>query len=491
MRIPFFGPSYESAAQMETQTCVNLYFEKNEGGQGEQGSFIGTPGTSILIGSSDAIGSGGMRGILVDGDYIYMVCDNAVSRSNSLFSNGTIIGYISSGEGPVSMASNGLQIAVAHSGGISVYTIATGDFELVADSPVNSVLGYIDSYILAISTDGTFFWTDIGEATVIDGLSFASAEGSPDDLVSLIVDHREVWLFGTESTEIWGSSGDAEQPFTRTGNAFIEHGCAAKFSPAKINNTVVWLGRDRNGQGIVFQADGYSPQRISTHGIEHQFDSYSTIDDAIGMTYQLGGHAFYILTFPTADKTWQYDFSTGVWSELRYKAPDTGNFSRHHMNCIAYWQGKHVIGANYAGFLFWYNPEEYSDECPSGASFLKSGNRAAIYRERGFIIPLSENKFRRHNAAELMCEVGVGNSDYTDLSGSDVSSNSYSPQVWLERSRDYGRTWSSCGDRAIGEAGAYATRVIWRRLGLHRHASYRVCMTDPVECIWYGVEASA
>lgn len=490
MRIPFFGPSYQSKAQMETQTCVNLYFEKNEGGEGEQGSFIGTPGTRLLIGSSGTIGSGGMRGILVDGDYIYMVCDNAVSRANSFSSNGTIIGYISSGTGPVSMCSNGLQIAIGHGAGMSVYTISTGAFTFVTDSPIDSILGYIDSYILAISTNGTFFWTDIGQATVIDGLSFASAEGSPDDLVSLLVDHREVWLFGTESTEIWGSSGDAEQPFTRTGNAFIEHGCAAKFSPAKINNTVVWLGRDRNGQGIVLQADGYSPQRISTHGIENQFDSYTTLDDAIGMTYQLGGHAFYILTFPTANKTWQYDFSTGIWSELKYKAPDTGQFARHHMNNIAFFLGKHVIGANYAGFLLWYNPDEYTDEAISGVSFNDSGTRAAIYRERGFIVPLSANKFQRHNSAELMCETGVGlNFAYADDGVYGI--NGADPQVWLERSRDYGRTWVSCGTRDLGGPGAYATRVIWRRLGLHRHASYKVCMTDPVKCVWYGIEANA
>lgn len=489
MKIPFFGPSYESTAQMETQTCVNLYLEKNEGGQGEEASYIGTPGTRLMIGASDTIGSGGMRGILVDGDYIYMVCDNAVSRSSSITATGTIIGYISSGEGPVSMTSNGLQIAIAHSAGISVYTISTGVFADVLDAPVDSVLGYIDSYILAISTNGTFFWTDIGEATVIDGLSFASAEGSPDDLVSLIVDHREVWLFGTDSTEIWGSSGDAEQPFIRTGNAFIEHGCAAKFSPAKINNTVVWLGRDGNGQGIVLQADGYTPIRISTHGIEYQLSTYSTISDAIGMTYQLGGHAFYVLTFPTADKTWQFDFSTGVWSELRYTVPNTGEHKRHHMNNIAFWQGRHVIGANYAGFLLWLNPDEYTDEASFGASWSDGGARAAIYRERGFIVPPSGNKWQRHISAQLMCEVGVG-LPYAYVDDGVYGLNGASPVVWLERSRDYGRTWVNCGNRGIGGAGAYQTRVIWRRLGTHRHASYRVCMTDPVKCVWYGVEAN-
>ena len=489
MRIPFFGPSYESKAQLQTQQLINLYYERNESGQGEEGSYIGTPGTSILIGAHNGDLSGPMRGMLVTGGYLYMVCGNTVSRSNDLNTNGTIIGYITSGTGPVSIASNGLQVSVAHSAGVSVYDIETGDFALVSDSPVNSILGYLDSYILATSTNGTFFWSNIGDASVIDGLSFASAEGSPDDLVSLIVDHRELWLFGETSTEIWGSSGDPEQPFTRTGNAFIEHGCAAKFSPAKINNTVVWLGRDDKGQGIVLQADGYSPQRISTHGIEHQLAQYSTIDDAIGMTYQLGGHAFYVLTFPTADKTWQYDFSSGVWNELSYKAPDTGNFSRHHANCIAFFQNKHVIGANFAGFVFWLDPNNYTDYAPSGQSFNDGGPRAAIYRARSFIIPNQNNKFIRHKSAELFCDVGVGLPASAPDDGI-YGVNGASPKVWLERSSDYGQTWVYCGDRDIGAAGAFKTRVIWRELGTHRHAAYKVCMTDPVKCVWYGVEAN-
>jgi len=45
--------------------------------------------------------------------------------------------------------------------------------------------------------------------TTIDPLYFAAAEGSPDNLVTLIVDHREIWLFGTNSVEVWYDAGTA------------------------------------------------------------------------------------------------------------------------------------------------------------------------------------------------------------------------------------------------------------------------------------------
>lgn len=495
MKVPFFGPSYQArAVPMDVQTCINLYYEGNEGGQGEEGAFIGTPGTSIACAANTTFFQGPTRGILAANNLLYTVSGAYVGsidydKATATYTTNIPVGTIPDGTDPVSMADNGLQLAVAHSGGISVYTYATGAFTLVADSPVNSVIGYIDSYILAISTKGTFFWSNIANASVFDGLSFASAEGSPDGLVSLIVDHREVWLFGERTTEVWGSSGDPEQPFTRTGNAFLEHGCAAKFSPAKINNTVIWLGADANGDSIVFLAAGYAPQRISTHALEYEFSTYSTIADAIGMTYQIEGHSFYVLTFPTADKTWQYDFSTSLWSRLAYKKVKQGTLHRHAMSCIAFFKGKHLIGQWNKGIILDYShayKTDYLLHGYDGVSWTVGTNQVSIYRERSFMVPDNENRRTRHNYLELKAEFGVGLDGSYDGDGL-YGINGQRPTVWLDRSLDYGRTWVNCGTRELGGVGEYQRRAIWRRLGIHRHAAYRVCMTDPVKCVWMNV----
>ena len=95
----------------------------------------------------------------------------------------------------------------------------------------------------------------------------ARAEGAPDQLISVNVDHREAWLFGTGTTEVWYNAGTADFPLQRIQGAFNELGCAAVYSVAKLDNTLFWLGADARGRGIVYQATGYRGERISTHAV--------------------------------------------------------------------------------------------------------------------------------------------------------------------------------------------------------------------------------
>ncbi|NBV89482.1 MAG: hypothetical protein EBR88_08245, partial [Betaproteobacteria bacterium] len=115
-------------------------------------------------------------------------------------------------------------------------------------------------------------------------------------LVALIIDHREAWLFGTNSVEVWYDSGAAQFPLERIQGAYNELGCAAPYSAAKMDNGLFWLGSDARGGGMVYRANGYTGQRISTHAVEYAIQSYANISDAIGYTYQQDGHSFYVLT---------------------------------------------------------------------------------------------------------------------------------------------------------------------------------------------------
>jgi hypothetical protein len=97
--------------------------------------------------------------------------------------------------------------------------------------------------------------------------------------------------------------------------AFIQHGCAAKYSVAQMGDALFWLSQDKQGGNVVLKGQGYQAERISTHAIEVAIASYAVKSDAIGYTYQQEGHQFYVLTFPTADRTWVYDLVTGEWHE--------------------------------------------------------------------------------------------------------------------------------------------------------------------------------
>jgi hypothetical protein len=71
----------------------------------------------------------------------------------------------------------------------------------------------------------------------------------------------------------------------------------------------------RAAKGIVYRANGYTAQRISTHAVEWQIQQYGNLSDAIAYTYQQDGHSFYVLIFPSANTTWVFDVATSLWHE--------------------------------------------------------------------------------------------------------------------------------------------------------------------------------
>jgi hypothetical protein len=397
----------------------------------------------------------------VVGDTLYEISSAGVATSR---------GTLSTSSGTVSMADNGLMVAIVD--GLEGYrfTLATDLFETIVDPdwPRADVIAFQDGYfVLNDVGTGTFFITSL-YSTDVDPLDFASAEGAPDDLISLICDHREIWLFGDNSTEVWFNSGAADFPFERINGAFIEQGCAAAHSVAKADNSVFWLSRDKRGQGHVMRAQGYQPQIVSTRAVEFAIDSYSTIDDAIAYTYQQEGHTFYVLTFPTANATWCLDVTTGLWHERMYW---DGAENRHRGNAYAFAFGRHLVGDHTNGKIYELDLDTYTDD---GAE-IRAIRRTQHQHAQG----------RRLFWASLQIDIESGVGLVTGQ-GSD-------PQMMLRWSDDGGKTWSSEHWRDMGAIGEYARRVIWRRLGQSFNRVYEVVISDPVKRViidaWADVEA--
>lgn len=277
----FIGAAYaDRSSNVEAQECINLFLEAGPDGRT---ALLGTPGLLLFA----VLGSGPVRGaykiatgdvIAVSGSGVYRVQKNAVV---------TLLGTIGTSTGPVSMSDNGQQCVIVD-GSANGYqvTIATYVFAPIVDA---AFYGADNVYFL----DGRFVFNRPGTGqfylsrlylTTFDPLYFATAESSPDNVIAHIVDHREVWLFGDLTTEIWTDAGDASFPYERLQGAAIETGCAAAHSVCRMDNSVVWLGKDDKGQGIVWLVKNYTPVRISTHPIEFAIASYakaSTISDAI------------------------------------------------------------------------------------------------------------------------------------------------------------------------------------------------------------------
>ena len=366
-------------------------------------------------------------------------------------------------------------------------------------------VGFLDGYFVYNEPNSQRIWvTESNDGTSIDSLAFASAEGSPDNLVTLIVDHREVWLFGVNTVEVWYNAGTPDFPLARIQGAFNEIGCLAAYSVAKLDNGLFWLGRDARGSGVVYRSKGYSGERVSTHAVEWQIQQYTTLEDAVAYTYQQDGHSFYVLNFPTANTTWVYDVATQVWHERA--GWENNAFTRHRGNCQMNYNHEIVIGDYATGYIFAYDPTVYT-EAGTTQKWLRSWRA----------LPTGENNLRRttQHSLQLDCETGVGlNSNDYGLLGTTylltenrdniiTENNDYliaslslpepgiNPQVMLRWSDDGGHTWSNEHWKSMGRIGAFGYRTIWRRLGMTlkiRDRVYEVSGTEPVKIAIMGAE---
>jgi hypothetical protein len=421
------------------------------------------------------VGTGPIRALWAhqtNGSDFYVVSGLEVYKLNSMTGTPTLLGTVT-GTGPVSIADNGTQIFFACNPDSYIYNEVTNVFAQITDPdfPGAVTVGYLDGYFVFNEPDSQKVWvTSLLDGLSVDPLDFASSEGSPDGLVALIVDHREAWLFGTDSIEVWYDAGLVDFPLTRIQGAFNEIGCVAAFSVAKLDNGLFWLGTDARGQGIVYRANGYTGQRVSTHAIEYAIAQYSDISDAVAYTYQQEGHAFYVLTFPTGNATWVYDVATQAWHERA--GWDNGSFTRHRSNCQCNFLGNTIVGDYETGDIYRMSLDVYADN--DGVQKWLRSWRA---------LPSGQNNLKRtaHHSLQLDCESGTGL----------ITGQGDDPQIMLRWSDDGGHTWSNEHWASMGKIGAYYQRVFWRRLGMTlklRDRVYEVSGTDPVPVAVMGAE---
>lgn len=469
MKTPILGSSYVArSVNAADARMVNMFPEIIPEGGKEPAFLNRAPGLQFVA----TIGSGPVRGLWQLNGFMYVVSGSELYKVAPDYSS-VLLGSVFGTSGAVSMADNGTQIFIACNGPSYIYNSLTGVLKRItdADFPGAVTVGYLDGYFVFNEPNSQKIWiTGLLDGLSIDPLDFASAEGSPDGVVGIVIDHRELWVLGTNSVEVWYNAGTADFPLQRIQGAFNEIGCVAPYSIAKMDNGIFWLGKDARGQGIVYRANGYTGQRISTHAVEWQIQQYGDIADAIAYTYQQDGHSFYVLIFPNADTTWVYDAATQAWHERAGFV--NGVFTRHRSNCQVFFNNNIILGDYENGNVYAFNLDVYAD---NGAiqKWLRSWRA----------LPTGANNLKRtaHHSLQLDLETGVG----LNLGqGSD-------PQVMLRWSDDGGHTWSNEHWISIGQIGRYGTRAIWRRLGMTmklRDRVYEVSMTDPVKTSIVGAE---
>ena len=473
MQTPILGSAYVArTVNAADNRMVNMFPEiLPQDAGGKTTAFLQrAPGLRRLA----TIGSGPIRGLHSYGGYMYVASGSSLYQVDASY-RAVLLGALAN-DGPVSMADNGTQLFIACNGPSFIYNATTNAFGQITDPDFTGALtvSYLDGYFIYIEPNSQLVWsTAILDGTSIDPLDFASAEGLPDGLVSSIADHSEEWLFGTNSVEVWYNAGNAGFPLQRIQGAFMEIGCAATFSVAKLDNSIFWLGADARGKGIVYRAKGYGGVRVSTHAVEWQIQQYANISDATAYTYQQDGHSFYVLSFPSANATWVYDVATETWHERA--GYSNGEFTRQRAAYRTFFNDLVTLGDYQTGEIYAYDLDLYAD-----------AGRTQKWLRSWRALPTNLNSLKRtaQHTLQLDCETGVGLDGSSSVQGSD-------PQVMMRWSDDGGHTWSNERWVSIGKIGEYGKRAIWRRLGMTqkiRDRVYEISGTDPVPIYIMGAQ---
>lgn len=386
---------------VDAQSTMNFYPEYRNPTNKSQVILIGTPGLEYLTKAAN----GKSRGFIVTGsDRLFAVIGNDFLEVNADYTV-TYIGKLKTLTGMVSMAENvdvissTTQIMVSDGIYGYIYKQLGGTFTQITDSDYlngSHCVWFNGYFVQNVAGENKFIYSTLYDGTTWNAADMYVLEGNPDDCTALGVINNELWAFGKKSLEVWITTGDSDDPFQRVGNGYINIGAKAIRSIVAVNNSIIWLGSNREGDNIVWQASNYIPQRISTHAEEYAISQLSDIDDCVVYAYQQEGHMFYVMNFVSSNKTLVYDMSTGLWHSRSYFNSTTGQHGAHRGICSALWGGKIVVGDRGNANIYKYNLDKYTD----------NGNVIVRYRQGPTIHEDRKRLF--FSNFELDVEKGVG-----------------------------------------------------------------------------------
>ena len=332
-----------------------------------------------------------------------------------------------------------------------------------------TTVSYLNGRFICIEI-GTqnFFCSEVLDGKYWDALNVQTADSNPDEAEASIVSHNELIVLCEFSGEVFYDSGTIPSPFTRNVSGVFEVGTSAPFSLAKIDNSIMWLGQSTTGGNIIYRLNGYTPSRISTYSIEYALNQMTTTADAQAFAYQQEGHHFYVITFPTGNKTFVYDANTQLWHERAAWDSVAGTFNRWAANHYAFFNGMHLISDYASNAILSLDLDTYED------------NGYVHKWLRSWRCNSSDMKRQLHHKLTLEAEMGVANDSST--------ANGKHPDVMMRYSKDGSHTWSSELWRSLGEIGEYTKRVFWHRLGMTtgQPRIYEISGTAPVKITLLG-----
>ena len=386
------------------------------------------------------------------------------------------LGDVATGVLPVTWASNGVggqQIMVTSGGRGYIFDLASDTFHLIeaAHFPANVIAcAYLQTYFLVLPANSRQFHY----SAQFNGLEWSAGDvaqksNTPDVLRGLIVHDDVVRLIGSRTTETWYNSGDALTPFSPVQGGIIDAGMGPLETTQFVGGALIVLGSSKDGgAGEAWALTGQDPPVLTPAGVSRAWSTYDVTSDAYSYAYREASRWFYVVSFPTAKKTWVYDHTSKMWHR---RSLLTSRGEEHHLarcHTVAFGR-KHFVGSRVDGTIYEQSLEFFDD----AGSEIRRVRRAPHVWDKNRMITVDR--------LEVYMQTGVAR---LDGQGSE-------PLLMLRYSVDGGHTWS---DELLGDAGrtgAYGLQIEWRSLGQGEDWVFELASSEPIPHTWYGAALDA
>lgn len=339
----------------------------------------------------------------------------------------------------------------------------TGNTALYGGSiPDTSQIVYLDGYFIVIDpTTDDVLWagpTAALRATFSAANAF-QAETLPDSPTALAVCQRELYIAGQQSIEIFQNFGDSSVPFRRSFSV-TGVGIGAANSFVEADNSLFFLDAERNFR----QFQGRNPVNISTPQIGKVIKSFSTVSDCFGYKVDIDDTFTIKWTFPTAERTFEYDYYNKTWREV--DGLESGITARFRANAHCYIPSTetHLVGDYNSGKLWKMTRASRTD-----------GDNVRRIQYRTGHVDHGTGLRKRNKWLKFHVKRGIG------------TPGGVEPQ-FLVRFRDDNSPWSDPVPMGLGYTGENDHTITLFNTGIYRKRQIEIEMTDPHELVLTKVE---
>lgn len=449
------GPSYQSRSRpLASQETRNFYQEVNEGGK-ESYTLMPFPG---LV----SVGSAGQRdrGMHIMSGEIFRVIDNAlyVFQSNAH----RFIGFVPGTERCI-FADDGTNLFFCSNkkvfwyNGVSVTEVSDPDIiGVISVDILNNQIIYTSENYTGVA--------EVGDGSSVNGLDIIGAEANPDKLVRDYVFQERLLRFGERTTERWYNSGVGQPPIARLEGQIVEIGLAAKHSVSHNKESFFFLGTDRH----IYQGNSAAVNDVTSGGIINLLESFDRVDDAVGYCFSVQNQNFYLITFPTAKKTFVVNDKLGTngWFELSYGMNGEG------FNCesLVFLNGVNYLADTSNGHLYKLDVNTYDfNGTPIKRRRVTGSVNGSLFG------PQHKAKRLQMSAMDFVIETGTG-----------LMQGNENPRMQIETSLDGGKSWRHETWLEIGRLGQTNKRVRWNSMKSFHDMIVRITFTEPCPIFIYA-----